>query len=114
MKKIKIGVIGAGRMGRIHTQNLLRMQEVEVKAIADPRIEDTKKWANDFKIKDIRSDWNFILDDPEIDAVVVTVPTKFHFEIIKAAATKGKHIFTEKPLSHDLESAKELLHFLEG
>lgn len=113
-KEIRIGVIGAGRMGRIHTQNLLKMQEVEVKAIADPRVEDTKKWASSFEITDIRSEWRSVLDDPEIDAVVVTAPTKFHFEIIKAAATKGKHIFTEKPLSHDLESTKELLHFLEG
>ncbi|MCW1305925.1 MAG: inositol 2-dehydrogenase [Candidatus Parvarchaeota archaeon] len=114
MKKIKIGIIGLGRMGIIHTQNLLKIKEVEVKSIADPRINDVKKWANDFGITDVREDWHSIVDDPDISAVVVTAPTKFHFEIIKTAAIKEKHIFTEKPLSLDLKSAKELLHFLEN
>ncbi len=112
MRAINFGVIGAGRLGKIHTMNLLKIQNVKVKTIADPRIEDTKKWANSLETLEIVPDWHTVIDDPEIDAVVITSPTTFHAEMITTAVEAGKHVFTEKPLSHDLTSAKKLLDFL--
>ncbi len=113
MKTFKFGIIGAGRMGKIHTMNLMRIPGVKVKVVADPRIEEIKEWADNLGIPTVVPDWHFVINDPEIDAVVITSPTVFHAEMITTAANGGKHIFTEKPLSHDLASAKKVLSVLE-
>lgn len=112
METINFGVIGAGRLGKIHTMNLLKMQNVKVKTLADPRLEETKEWAGNLDISEIASDWRTIINDPKIDAVVITSPTVLHAEMIAAAVKAGKHVFTEKPLSHDSPSAKKLLDLL--
>lgn len=113
VRVFKFGIIGAGRLGKIHTMNLLKIPDVKVKIVADPRLEESKKWASSLGIPRIVSDWHNVIDDPEIDAVVITSPTTFHAEMIMAAADAGKHVFTEKPLSHDLASAKKVLDSLE-
>ncbi len=110
---LKFGVIGAGRLGKIHTMNLLRIPGVKVKVVADLRIEAIKGWADSLDIPEFVSDWHSVINDPEIDAVVITSPTVFHAKMITAAANAGKHVFVEKPLSHDLTSAKKVLNALE-
>ncbi len=112
-RKMNFGVIGLGRLGKIHTLNLLKIRDVRVKSVADPRMEEVKRWAKGLEITEFVSDWHRIIEDPEIDAVVIASPTVFHAEMIRAAVENGKNVFVEKPLSHNLSSAKELLNFLE-
>lgn len=109
MKSLRIGVIGLGRLGRIHTTNLIQhVPEAHVKVLADPRAAETKEWSERLGKFNVTPDWKEVIADPEIDAVVIASPTTLHAEMLKAAVDSGKHVFMEKPLAHDLNAAREL------
>lgn len=103
--KIKVGIIGVGRIGKVHTLSILNyMPEVEIKAISDINFEGAKEWANQNGILHAYQDYKEILNDPEIDAVLICSSTDTHSTISVEAAKAGKHIFCEKPV--DLTIAK--------
>jgi myo-inositol 2-dehydrogenase / D-chiro-inositol 1-dehydrogenase len=106
MNKLTIGVIGAGRIGKLHTDNLLRMPNVRLKAIADPYID--KSWADSRNLNAITNVEN-IFNDKEIDAVLILSPSTLHAEQIVKASRAGKHIFCEKPIALDPEKIKEAI-----
>jgi myo-inositol 2-dehydrogenase/D-chiro-inositol 1-dehydrogenase len=103
MNKIRVGVIGAGRIGKIHIDNLLRQPKVELIAISDafagPELET---WASARGIGQVTKDSATIIGHPGIDAVFICSPTDTHVPLIKEAAQAGKHIFCEKPVSMDI------------
>jgi myo-inositol 2-dehydrogenase/D-chiro-inositol 1-dehydrogenase len=102
MKRTTIGVIGAGRIGRMHTENLVRrIPEADVQAIASPHLD--RGWAEGLGIPKGWNDNSAIFDDSGIDAVVITAPSGLHSELICQAAEAGKHIFCEKPVGFDEE-----------
>ncbi|WP_020617004.1 inositol 2-dehydrogenase [Paenibacillus daejeonensis] len=110
MEKIKIGIIGAGRIGRIHAENLGRLHEAEVLAISDPFADDSlRKWALELGIGLVTTRSEEVLDHPAIDAVLICSPTDTHVPLIKQAAAAGKHIFCEKPVSLSIEQTAEAL-----
>ncbi|HGE72177.1 TPA: inositol 2-dehydrogenase [Candidatus Poribacteria bacterium] len=114
MEKVKFGVIGMGNMGSLHAENLLKMREVYLKVIYDIDVKKASYLARMLGIPNVAASWEEVMDDPEIDAIVIAVPTVLHYEIISSAIKSGKRwIFTEKPLTHNLESAKELLKLVE-
>jgi myo-inositol 2-dehydrogenase/D-chiro-inositol 1-dehydrogenase len=114
MEKVKFGVIGMGNMGSLHAENLLKMKEVELKIVSDPRVDEVMDLTSTLGIPKIAANWGEVVEDPEIDAIVVTAPTVLHYEIISSAINSGKKwIFTEKPVTHDLRSAKKLLELVE-
>ncbi|MFC5451818.1 inositol 2-dehydrogenase [Paenibacillus aestuarii] len=110
MNTIKIGIIGAGRIGKIHADNLLRMKQVEVVAVSDlfagPELE---AWAAERGIEQVVKDSNVIMANPDIDAVFICSSTDTHVPLIKQAAQAGKHIFCEKPVSMDIKQTEEAL-----
>ncbi len=102
-RKIRVGVIGAGRIGKIHTENIkFYIPDAEVKAVSDIDIEGIRVWAENLGIPKIVSDYKEILKDPEIDAVLICSSTDTHSRITIEAAEAGKHIFCEKPIDYDL------------
>ncbi|EGO63011.1 inositol 2-dehydrogenase [Acetonema longum] len=102
-KKIQVGVIGAGRIGRLHTKNIMEsFPNVTVKAVADIYADPVKDWAAGLNIQHVYSDYQQILDDPEIDAVLICSSTDTHSRITIEAARAGKHIFCEKPIDFDI------------
>ena len=103
-KKLQVGIIGAGRIGKLHTENILRFPDVEIKTIADPFIESAREWGQSLGIQHLESDPMTIINDPEIDAVFICSPTDTHINVIEAAAKAGKHIFCEKPISFSDEA----------
>lgn len=108
MKKIKIGIIGAGRIGRVHANALTNsIPQAEVAAISDTFVESAKKAAEDFGIAKYYADYHEILNDPAIDAVLVCSPTNTHAQITIEAANAGKHIFCEKPVDLKIERILE-------
>lgn len=110
LKTIGIGVIGAGRIGKIHADNLLRMPGVAVAAIADPFAgEALETWAAERGIAGVTSDAGELLADPAIEAVVICSPTDTHVPLIVEAAANGKAIFCEKPISMSVEGTREAL-----
>ncbi len=103
-KILKIGIIGAGRIGKLHTQNLAtRIPQAEIAAIVDRNLKTAQQMANKYHVKCAFSDYRKILDDPKIDAVAIFTSTDTHTDLIIAAADAGKHIFCEKPIDQSLE-----------
>ena len=91
-----VGVIGAGRIGRMHTENLVHaVPEAFVKAIASPHLDEG--WAEGLGIPVRSVDNSSVLDDPEIEAVVITAPSGLHAGLIHQAADKGKARFDKIP-----------------
>lgn len=111
--KTTIGIIGAGRIGKMHAENITNYSHVRLKAISDINTENIENWAKDLNIDNVVNDYNLIINDKEIDAIFVCSPTNTHAEIIIAAASKGKHVFCEKPISFSLEETREILSVVE-
>lgn len=113
-KKIKVGIIGAGRIGKLHAENIAKnIQYVEIKAISDLYADKVKDWASGLGINNVCSDYREILNDPEIDAVMVCSSTNTHSQITIEAAQAGKHIFCEKPIDYDLDRIHAALEAVE-
>ncbi|MEC0173923.1 inositol 2-dehydrogenase [Paenibacillus favisporus] len=108
-KQLNIGVIGAGRIGRLHTENLLKHPQVNVKAIADLQIDHARAWANGLGIPLLTQDAEQIIGDPGIDAVFICTSTNTHIDMIERSAKAGKHIFCEKPISFDVRGTLRAL-----
>lgn len=109
MKKIVIGVIGAGRIGKLHVENILKYFPImEIKAIADPYVDEA--WAQKKAIPVITRDPNIILQDKEINAILICSPAPEHVPQIIAAARAGKHIFCEKPIATNIAQIEQALH----
>ncbi|UYO03053.1 inositol 2-dehydrogenase [Paenibacillus sp. PSB04] len=105
-KQLNIGVIGAGRIGRLHTENLLKHPQVNVKAIADLQIDHARAWGNGLGIPLLTQDAEQIISDPGIDAVFICTSTNTHIDMIERSAKAGKHIFCEKPISFDVRGTR--------
>ncbi|HNR02207.1 MAG TPA: inositol 2-dehydrogenase [Anaerolineaceae bacterium] len=103
-KNIKVGVIGAGRIGKIHAENLAtRIPGVTVAAIVDVNLKAAQELADKLHIENVYSDYRKIIEDKTIDAVAICSSTDTHADLIIAAAGAGKHVFCEKPVDHSLE-----------
>ncbi len=110
MKKYKVGIIGAGRIGRVHgTSITYHIPNAEIKAVMDVRLDGVREWADSLGIQDVYDDYMPIINDPEIDAVLVCSSTDTHAEISMAALKAGKHVFCEKPIDYDLDRIRQVL-----
>ena len=109
---MKVGIIGAGRIGKVHAKNIsMFVPEMEIKTIADPFMnEQTEAFAKSCGIPNTTKDANDILNDPEIDAVLICSSTDTHSKYIIEAAHAGKHIFCEKPIDYDLNKVHEAIN----
>lgn len=101
---MKVGIIGAGRIGTVHAKNIaMFVPEMKVKTLADPFMnEETEAFARQYGIENTTKDAADILNDPEIEAVLICSSTDTHSQYIIEAAEAGKHIFCEKPIDYDL------------
>jgi myo-inositol 2-dehydrogenase/D-chiro-inositol 1-dehydrogenase len=100
-----IGIIGAGRIGKIHAENIAYgIPGARLKAIADVKLTPAMEaWAKGLGIAVVTKDPQVILNDPEIQAVVICSSTDTHADFTVMAARAGKHIFCEKPVDLTLE-----------
>lgn len=109
-KKIKTGIIGAGRIGVMHTENIKRfIPEAEIKTIADIYADKIKDWAIGLDIENITKDYRDIINDPEIEVVIICSSTDTHAQFIIEASKAGKHIFCEKPIDLNIDKIKEAI-----
>lgn len=115
MKTYNVGIIGAGRIGKVHAQSIKNLiPNANVKSVMDVYLDGVQEWADTMGIKEVYGDYNEILNDPEIDAVLVCSSTDTHAEISIAAAKAGKHIFCEKPIDYDLGRIDKVLEAVEA
>ena len=113
---LNIGIIGAGRIGKVHLQSVTRyVTDAKVIALADPFMNaETEEWACSLGVGKLTRDYKEILADPEVDAVFICSSTDTHSAISLEAIAAGKHIFCEKPVDHDLGKIKAVMQALEG
>lgn len=111
---IKVGIIGAGRIGKVHIQSICtQVPDAKVKTLADPFMtEETAAWAKEMGVAQVTKDYKEILADPEIDAVLICSSTDTHSPISVEAIKAGKHVFCEKPIDHDIEKIQEVIDAL--
>ena len=107
---IKIGVIGAGHLGKIHIRLLKEIKEFDLIGFYDTNLENSKKIITKFGISSFSSAEELI---DSSDAIDVVTPTKYHFEYVKMALEKGKHLFVEKPITSTIDEAQELVKLAE-
>jgi predicted dehydrogenase len=108
MRKLKAAILGTGFMGKVHTEALRRLGNVEVAAVAASSQSTADRFAEALLIPKASGDWKSLVNDPEIDAVHVCTPNALHFPMAKAALESGKHVLCEKPLAMNLAQARAL------
>lgn len=108
---INIGIIGAGRIGKVHAESISRfVKNAKVMAIADPMIGGNEAQLKaQFGIESVFTDYKKILNDKNIDAVLICSPTDTHSKISLEALSAGKHVFCEKPVDHDVKKIIEVM-----
>lgn len=107
---LNIGVIGAGRIGRVHANNLAtRIPAANVLMVADLVEDAARQCARQHTIPYAVRDYQDVLGNPEIAAVVICTATDTHAQIIEEAAQAGKHIFCEKPIALSLATIDRAL-----
>jgi myo-inositol 2-dehydrogenase/D-chiro-inositol 1-dehydrogenase len=103
MEKVNVGLIGVGRIGRLHARNLkYQVPGTRLLAVADIFEESAREVASQLEIPVAEKDYRALLENKDIDTVVICSSTDTHAQIISEAAEAGKHIFCEKPIALDL------------
>jgi predicted dehydrogenase len=103
---LKVGVIGAGHLGKFHLNNWAQIEGIQLIGFCD---------TDDANAKLVSDKYNLprYLQAEELmdacDAIDIVAPTTFHFHLCEAAIKKGKHVFVEKPLAHTMDEARELV-----
>jgi myo-inositol 2-dehydrogenase/D-chiro-inositol 1-dehydrogenase len=107
---MKVGIIGAGRIGKIHAENIARhIPRVQIARIADVAADKVRDWAKGIGVTQVSANAQDVLSDPEITAVLVCSSTDTHADMVAAAAEKGKHVFCEKPVDLTVARVKKAL-----
>jgi scyllo-inositol 2-dehydrogenase (NAD+) len=109
MKRLNVGLIGAGRLGRVYARDLAgRIPETKLVAVADPAGSTAKDVADEFDIGKHYADPLALIDDKTVDAIVIVTPTHVHREQVIAAAARKKPTFCEKPPALSLSQVAEM------
>ncbi len=116
MKKIGVGLIGTGFMGKAHALawNSVRavfgdVPSVRLVHLGEANDELAQRKAGEFGFEKASGDWRKVISDPDVDVVSITTPNRFHLEMARAALAAGKHVWCEKPMAPKLAEAEEML-----
>jgi predicted dehydrogenase len=109
MKKLKIAILGTGFMGRVHTEAVRRLPNVEVVAVAGSTAQRARKFADALGIEHSTADYRDLLALAEVCAVHICTPNSMHFAMAKAAMEAAKHVLCEKPLASTIEEAEAMI-----
>ena len=108
MSKIRIGVIGVGKLGNFHCNTLSSMKNIDFIGVFDSNLEQKNQAANKYSCTAFKS-YSSMLD--AVDAVAVVVPTTEHYEIALQALKAGKSVFLEKPITNTVSEATKLVEY---
>src|SRR5262245_17234582 len=112
--RVRIGLIGAGRIGRSHAKTLaFQTPGAELFVICDAVEAAARQTADECRVEHWSTDPGSVINDPSIDAVVIASSTDSHATLIIQAAQAKKDLFTEKPVALDLESTDAALDAVE-
>jgi len=109
-RKVGVGLVGVGAMGRVHAENLaLRIPRATLAAVADAFVEPAKKVASSLGVETVYSDFGGLIDDKNVEAILIVVPPYLKKDMIVKAARAGKHVFVEKPMTLSSKDADEII-----
>jgi scyllo-inositol 2-dehydrogenase (NAD+) len=109
MKRLNVGVIGLGRLGRVYARDLAgRIPETRLVAVADPLGSLAKEVAEEFDVAKSFTDPLALINEPSVDAIVIVTPTHLHREHVIAAANSRKPTFCEKPPALSLAEVAQM------
>ena len=112
--RLRLGIIGAGRIGKVHAETLaFRLPEAEPAVITDVNRGAAEAAATAFGIPKVAQSADEVFADPSIDAVLVCSSTDTHSDMVIRAAQAGKHVFCEKPLDHTQQKSDAALDAVE-
>jgi scyllo-inositol 2-dehydrogenase (NAD+) len=111
--KIRCAVLGLGRLGTIHAENLANhIKGVQLVSVIDPFDGRAEQVAKELGVERWAKNPNDAFEDPDIDAVIIATPTNTHAEMVKLAAQNKKHIFIEKPITQTLDEATDVIQMI--
>lgn len=113
MRKLRTAIIGTGFMGKVHSENVRRVGNVEIAGIAGATAESAKAFADSIGVDRSTGDYRELLADKTIDAVHVLTPNALHFPVSMAALEAGKAVLCEKPLTLDANEARQMVELAE-
>lgn len=105
---VKIGIIGAGRIGKVHAKAASNLNGAKIIWLADPIAPDLEVTAKSMGIEKTSKNYKDILNDKEVDAIFICTPTDTHYTISMEALNFGKHVFCEKPVDLELVRVKDV------
>jgi predicted dehydrogenase len=107
---VGVGIIGAGKMGRIHATNLAQgIPNAKLVAVSDVVEDSAKKLAGEFGVTNVFTDYLRLVENREVQAIVIATPTLLKPQIVKFACEAGKHIFCEKPIATTFSEAEQVM-----
>ena len=110
---VGLGLIGLGYVGNIHMRNCRKLSGARLVAASDIS-KAALKAANAAGVRKTYTSYEDLLRDPDVDGVIISLPTHLHLESARRAAEAGKHIFMEKPLARNVAEAKETVSVANG
>src|SRR5260370_12652692 len=109
MKKLKTAIVGTGFMGKVHAENVRRLGNVEIAAVAASSDEKARQFGQSIGVDRTTGDYRTLFQDSEIQAVHILTPKALQHPMCKAALTAGKHVLCEKPFTITSGEARELV-----
>ena len=107
IKKIKVGIVGLGRLGRLHASNIaFNIPNAELIAVCSIIPEEVESVSKEWGIPFVYSDFSEMIKNKELDAVAILSPSPFHTEHINMALNAGLHVFVDKPLGINVEECR--------
>ena len=109
-ERVRVGLVGLGRMGRFHAANLAgRVPGARLVRVVDAAEGVARENSGRLVGVDWSTSYHDLLEDPDVEAVVIASPTPLHADMVEAAAASGKHVFCEKPISLDLKRTYDVI-----
>src|ERR1044071_6136069 len=108
-KNIEVGAVGCGYWGPNLVRNLRQAQDCHLKRLCDVNEARLNHLGRMYPEIALTRRYEDLLNDADLDAVVIATPTRFHYEMAKAALSVGKHVFIEKPIARTEAEAQELV-----
>lgn len=108
-EKTSVGVVGCGYWGPNLIRNFHALSECSLKSICDADLERLDSIASKYPGVETFTDFDAMIHDPELDAVVIAVPVRFHFKLAQKSLLAGKHTFIEKPMAASVEECEQLI-----
>ena len=108
-KVYNIALIGCGRMGEAHLENIYDSERINILYVCDLHEEVAKSFARRYNSTYISSDWNAVVCDKNVDIVIIATPPASHLEILEECIKNGKHALCEKPIACNYEEGEKFV-----